>query len=190
MNESTEPVPRLSNMAQVQKKVFDFVLNPPDPTKNDSAWSIFRNDHLDDLDQIFGSMSSSKKRETIDDIESKWKATLAEAKWRGPLAMAYLKISTDEMSLIGEILACLDELELENPGDVRDAVGFNKQLQGQQVRDYTILNAIEFLETAEHTGAPALREKYNTLYPPEEPDDEPDTAADTGPSDDTSPDAG
>ena len=160
-----DPTSKIRNAMQLKKAIYDHVVSG----SRDSAWSVLRK-HDDDIKVILGNPNNNDKVAAIEKVEAGWRMDIEDATWRGPLAQSHLDLGAAEIGLAGEVLACIDELELDNPRDVRDAVQAIGRLN-KQVADHSLNNAIEILEGAGHSCAVAMRQRFDDLFPKDNDDE-------------------
>lgn len=118
-------------------------------------------------DSIQRNSSIAEFRKAVESFAENFNSRLEEARRRGPLVEAHVKLQARAGALVGELIAKMTALSLEDPADIRDAVGIVAALEGASERGdlaTIIKNALEYLDTAE-VDVKDLEHEFLALFP-------------------------
>ncbi len=158
----------MTNMLQVQALIESLVTGGADAEK---VWQGIRgNEGIRDLcrnPRTGAALSFREYQERIKEMASDFESRLAEAKRRGPLVHAHVRLQSRTAALVGAVMHELSQLELEEPDDIREAAELMMGLEAIQSAAQATKTIREVLDYCEEAGRNVtdLRNEFIAVFP-------------------------
>jgi hypothetical protein len=118
----------------------------------------------EELRPLLNNPSSKEFSETVEGIATAATTAIENARRRGPLMEANLRIQFAVGQLVGDTIAAMEKLPLSEPRDIRDAITLLAALEGN-ANEKTLEACIDYLAETEFLTVSELQERFLELFP-------------------------
>lgn len=162
----------INNSYQAQALIERLVIEGREP---ESVYVLVRNEkEYPGLREVLGNKSVKDFKAAVDDFASSVKAKLTDADQRGPLVRRHVELQHKAGALVGDVMAAMARLTLDNPRDIRDCIEQMMRLERLQSAVQAEMDLKKCLETlqAKEVDVSEFQARFDELFPAMPEDDD------------------